>query len=284
MRILLLTFLLACEPPRDPDQAPIPELPEPLEHAPPSPADAAPDPADAAAEEADNDLIRANPNADLPPLPKGAPARIAARHLLIAWSGTVGANAALRRTRAEAFAQIQAIEARMNAGEPLAQLAIELSDGPSGPRGGNLGAFARGAMHADFERAAFALEVAKQSSVVETPFGFHLIERVPLVEVRVAHVLVQWAGLRDATTTRTEAEAKLRAGEARHRLLSGEDVASVAAALSDGPTAARGGDLGFFQRGQLSPVFEDAAFALQRGEVSPIVASPIGLHIIQRLE
>lgn len=54
--------------------------------------------------------------------------------------------------------------------------ARQFSEGPSGPDGGNLGTFGRGQMVPPFEEAAFALEVGEISEIVETDFGFHLIE------------------------------------------------------------------------------------------------------------
>lgn len=57
------------------------------------------------------------------------------------------------------------------------KLASENSQCPSGKKGGNLGAFKRGSMVKEFEKAAFALEVGKLSGVVKTKFGYHVILR-----------------------------------------------------------------------------------------------------------
>lgn len=77
------------------------------------------------------------------------------------------------------------------------------------------------------------------------------------------------------------------AQEALRRIQAGEDFAKVAREMSqDEITRADGGDLGFFPKGMLSvpQEIEDAAFALQPGQVSGIVRSPYGYHIIQALE
>jgi parvulin-like peptidyl-prolyl isomerase len=138
-------------------------------------------------------------------------------------------------------------------------------------------------MHADFERAAFALAVGEVSGLVETPFGIHIIERRSLVEVRLGHVLVQWAGLRRASTTRTQEEARQRAETAHTRLTAGEPLATVAGELSDGATGVRGGELGWFQTDHVMPQFSPA-FALGRGDISAVIETAFGYHVMVRLE
>jgi parvulin-like peptidyl-prolyl isomerase len=216
--------------------------------------------------------------------PPGASGRIAARHILVAWQGTVGAESTLRRTREEARVRAERLLARVQSGEDFAAVALEASDGPSRVLGGDLGPFEADAMHPIFSAAAFALSVNEISGIVETPFGFHIIQRVPLEEVHVAHVLVQWSGVPRSEVQRTQEEARARAEEARARLVAGEPIEAVAASLSDGPTGVRGGDLGWFQRGQMVPAFDEAAFSLSPGDISEIVESPLGYHVIVRLQ
>jgi peptidyl-prolyl cis-trans isomerase D len=64
----------------------------------------------------------------------------------------------------------------------------------------------------------------------------------------------------------------------------GKDFAEVAKAQSEDLTKDKGGDLGWFKKGDMVPAFEEAALALAAGQVSDIVSSPFGLHIIQVLE
>jgi peptidyl-prolyl cis-trans isomerase C len=87
----------------------------------------------------------------------------------------------------------------------------------------------------------------------------------PEQEVHARHILVA-----------TEAEAK----EVAERLKKGEDFAAVAKEKSKDP-GAEGGDLGFFTRGQMLKPFEDAAFALEVGQISEPVQTQFGWHIIK---
>ena len=88
-------------------------------------------------------------------------------------------------------------------------------------------------------------------------------------QVHCAHILV-----------RTEKDAQV----AMERLGKGEKFANVAREVSLCPSRRRGGDLGTFTRGRMVKEFEQAAFALQKGQTSPIVKTQFGYHIIRRLE
>ena len=66
----------------------------------------------------------------------------------------------------------------------------------------------------------------------------------------------------------------------RQEIVDGADFADVAIAKSEGPSAPRGGTLGTFTRGQMVPPFEEAAFSLEPGELSDIVLTDFGYHII----
>jgi peptidyl-prolyl cis-trans isomerase C len=87
--------------------------------------------------------------------------------------------------------------------------------------------------------------------------------------IHCAHILVK-----------SEKEAQT----AMERLKNGEKFANVAREISLCPSAKRGGDLGTFGRGKMVREFEQAAFALQKGQISPIVKTKFGYHILRRLE
>lgn len=101
-------------------------------------------------------------------------------------------------------------------------------------------------------------------------------ERSHDVDRRISHIMLTFDGER----SREEAVAELEA--ARERLADGEAFADLAAELSeDTVSAEQGGDLGVISRGFFGEAFEDAAFALDEGEVSDIVETDNGLHLLQ---
>lgn len=80
-------------------------------------------------------------------------------------------------------------------------------------------------------------------------------------------------------------DVKGRLNEYRERILRGEKISVLARLYSDDPgSASKGGDLGFVERGTLYPEFEAAAFNLKSGEVSQVVKTQAGYHIIQMIE
>ncbi len=103
--------------------------------------------------------------------------KVSARHILVMHNDSMRKPPEITRTKEEALARIEEVKQKLNSGQGFEALANEYSDGPSGPKGGDLGSFERGRMHPDFEAAAFGLEVGGVSDAVETPFGYHLIQR-----------------------------------------------------------------------------------------------------------
>lgn len=78
---------------------------------------------------------------------------------------------------------------------------------------------------------------------------------------------------------------KARLNDYRERILKGTKFSTIATLYSEDPASAKkGGELGFFSRGDMVGEFENAAFALQDGEISPIIETKYGFHIIQMIE
>ncbi|MEN8376282.1 MAG: peptidylprolyl isomerase [Gemmatimonadota bacterium] len=101
----------------------------------------------------------------------------------------------------------------------------------------------------------------------------------PGLEVRARHVLLQVTP--DATPEVRDSVRTLIA-DVRSRAAAGDDFGALAEEYSQDPgSATRGGDLGFFPRGQMVRPFEEAAFALQPGDVSDVVETSFGYHVIK---
>ncbi len=100
-------------------------------------------------------------------------------------------------------------------------------------------------------------------------------------QVKASHILIKVdAGADDAKKT----EARKKIEMVQQKIKAGGDFAELAKEYSEGPSNVRGGDLGFFRRGQMVKPFEDAAFAMKVNEVSEIVETRFGYHIIKVYE
>jgi len=114
-----------------------------------------------------------------------------------------------------------------------------------------------------------------------------LVEDLPAEEspeeVAASHILISYNGANRSEATREKAEAKTLAEEVLAKARAdGADFAELARQYSDGPTKEKGGDLGTFKKGAMDPAFEKAAFGLKVGEISDVVETPFGFHIIKR--
>ena len=114
----------------------------------------------------------------------------------------------------------------------------------------------------------FAAKIGPDSMpMVETSYQFGEIVKIPPV------------------SDEEIAAVKERLNSYRERILRGEKIGALARLYSDDPgSASKGGDLGFVERGTLYPEFEAAAFNLKSGEVSQVVKTQAGYHIIQMIE
>ncbi|PID79702.1 hypothetical protein CSB20_09335 [bacterium DOLZORAL124_64_63] len=210
--------------------------------------------------------------------------KVAARHILIMHEGSMRKPPNVTRTKEEALALAKEIAQKAKDGQDFAELAKEYSEGPSGPRGGDLGVWVQGRMVPEFDEAILGMEIGGISDPVETAFGYHVIMRKKVEKVAARHILIMHEGSmrKPPNVTRTKEEALARAQEVKKKLAAGEDFQALAKEYSDGPSAPRGGDLGPFGRGVMHPAFESAAFGLDVDGVSDVVETPFGFHLIQR--
>ena len=101
-------------------------------------------------------------------------------------------------------------------------------------------------------------------------------------QIRASHILLMYAGSARSSATRSKEQAETTIKALKAQLNDSGDFATLAKQNSDCPSARSGGDLGSFGRGQMVPPFELAAFGLDVGEVSDVVETDFGYHIIQR--
>ena len=168
----------------------------------------------------------------------------------------------------------------------FAEQARTLSDDTySKPEGGRIGFVSAPLPRGMYplEEALYAAPEGRVMGPVRTAAGYHLFikegSRPAYGEVEIAHILIRKGG--DAG----DAEARKKAEAARQALASGEPFEEVAAEYSeDDKTSKQGGYIGFFGINRYNKDFERAAFGLtEDGEVSDIVESPVGFHILRRI-
>ena len=97
-------------------------------------------------------------------------------------------------------------------------------------------------------------------------------------QVKASHILIK----ADANAGEAKkAEARKKIEEVQQKLKDGGDFGTLAKEYSEGPSNVKGGDLGYFNRGQMVKPFEDAAFAMKPNEVSDVVETRFGYHLIK---
>ena len=101
-------------------------------------------------------------------------------------------------------------------------------------------------------------------------------------QIRASHILLMYEGSERSTATRSKEDALARIQELKTELEAGGDFAEVAEGNSDCPSGSQGGDLGFFGPGMMVPEFDAACAALAVGDLSDVVETPFGYHLIAR--
>ena len=101
-------------------------------------------------------------------------------------------------------------------------------------------------------------------------------------QVSASHILLSFDGSQNASSARSRDDALEEIGGLKAQLDDGAEFSALAKEHSDCPSSSQGGELGDFGRGQMVPEFEQAAFGMGVGDVSDVVETAFGYHLIHR--
>ncbi|MDR1463428.1 MAG: peptidylprolyl isomerase [Azoarcus sp.] len=179
---------------------------------------------------------------------------------------------------------------RLRQGEDFGKVAADSSDAPDNIRGGEIGWRDRERLPGFYADAVAKLKSGELSQPMLTASGLHIVKLLEKRErngpgaqsavdqTHARHILLK------TSEVLTDADVSARLGALRERIVNGTDFAELAKAHSADLSAARGGDLGWVNAGEMVPEFERAMNALLPNEISAPVRSTYGWHIIQVLE
>jgi len=130
-----------------------------------------------------------------------------------------------------------------------------------------------------------ALEQARRQILIEA-YLQRMMEDVQVSQLEVENYVSTWSESynRELRLRHILVDDPTLASAIRTRLRAGQDFQQLASQYSLCPSGADGGELGWIRRGEAAMAFEEAAFALEDGGLSDVVETPMGYHIIQRLE
>jgi len=129
-----------------------------------------------------------------------------------------------------------------------------------------------------FINAKFSSRVKISDEEIEAEFEKQKVKKEQKFEYRASHILFRSI----EEDSQEMQEAKVAKAEAiLSRIRSGEDFAKLAREFSEGPTSKYAGDLGYFREGVMVESFENAVKMLKVGEITDVVRTPFGLHIIK---
>jgi len=174
--------------------------------------------------------------------------------------------------------------AKLRGGAPFAQVAAGFSDAQDALKGGEIGWRPADRLPPLFAEPLQKMKPGEVSEVLRSPNGFHIVKLldrrskdtpVVITQTHARHILIKTSELV------SENEAKLRLQEIKRRIDKGADFAEEAKLHSEDGSASQGGDLGWLSPGETVPEFENAMDALKVGQVSGLVQSGFGWHLIQ---
>jgi peptidyl-prolyl cis-trans isomerase SurA len=184
-------------------------------------------------------------------------------------------------SRQAALDKISQIKQDLDSGSDFAELAKKFSEDPgTAQRGGDLGFIDRGDFVREFEEVAFSLAENEISGIVESPFGFHIIQLIERrgEKIRTQHILIQLKPEDKDEQLVIEELNKIRA-----ELVAGAPFDSLALLHSDDNDVEKNmGHLGEFEIEQLQiPEFKSVLSTIKVGEISEPIKTEYGYHIIK---
>jgi len=176
---------------------------------------------------------------------------------------------------------------KLRGGAPFAQIAAGYSDARDALQGGQIGWRPSNELPSLFADALAALQPGQLSDILRSPSGFHILKLLDrrnndapvfITQTHARHILIKTSELV------CESEARDRLQEIKRSIDAGADFAEQARLHSEDGSAAQGGELGWISPGETVPEFETAMNALKEKQISGLVKSGFGWHLIQVLE
>lgn len=204
-------------------------------------------------------------------------------HILVAFEPD---SQQVHRARARADS-IRTVLGKPGRAASFPDLAAQLSDDPSGRRGGDLGTFGKGDMVPEFEEVAFRLKPMEISNPVRTRFGYHVIqvlEHFPATDSTEERVHARHIMIATKPSPADEERARLRAMALRDSLAHGADFGVLARKYSaDVATKDSSGYLGEIPVPSLPPNMREVLTSLREGEISVPFKRDAGYHVFKML-
>ena len=185
-------------------------------------------------------------------------------------------------------ARAEEVMRQLRTGADFARMASTYSDAPDALKGGEIGWRDADRLPPMFSTELRKLQTGQVTPVLKTNVGFHILklagkrplggetEKSVVEQTQARHILIK------VTPTMTEGEVKRKLLELKEKMDNNAGTFEDLARLhSQDGSAAKGGDLGWLYPGDTVPEFETAMNALQPGQVSDVIQSPFGFHLIQ---
>lgn len=176
---------------------------------------------------------------------------------------------------------------KLRDGAPFAQIAAGYSDARDALQGGQIGWRPSNELPGLFADALATMQPGQLSDILRSPSGFHILKLIDrrdtdapvfIIQTHTRHILIKTSELV------SESDARARLQEIKQRIDAGADFAEQARLHSEDGSAAQGGELGWISPEETVPEFEKAMNALKEGQISGLVKSGFGWHLIQVLE